>query len=116
MSATYDAPQTVQGRLEQIEQDLAERQNDYEKAAKDRARYIRDWEKRLLIAQKTAHGPNAEVRKATAFVAAIEVDDGELYQNLTDAESEYDAIRVAVKVMEDRATIGQSILKSQGRA
>jgi hypothetical protein len=115
MSAVaHDAPHTVVGRLEEIERDLAERMNDYEQAADDRARKIRDWEKRLAIHQKTANGANAEVRKATALVAAIEQDG--LYEELSDAEARYDALRVVVRVLETRATIGMSILRSQGRA
>lgn len=110
----HSSPGGVIGRLEAIEADLAEnRQNDYEKAAGDRARLIRDWEKRLALHQKGVSGPNAETRKAKALVAAIEQDD--LYDRLADAESRYDALRVAVKVLETRATIGQSILKAQGR-
>ena len=114
MSATMDAPQTVMGRLAEIENDLAQRQNDYEQAADDRARLIRDWEKRLAMHQRTAHGANSEVRKATALVAAIEQDD--LYERLSDAEARFDALRVVVRVLETRATIGMSILRSQGRA
>lgn len=110
----HSASGGVIGRLEEIEKDLAERQNRYETAAGERARLIRDWEKRLAIHGKTAKGTSADVRKATAQAAAMEQDD--LFDRLSDAENRYDALRVAVKVLEVRATIGQSILRAQGRA
>lgn len=102
------------GRLAEIEQDLGNRQNSFEKAADDRARLVRDWDKRLAIHQKTAKGPNSETRKAVALVAAIEQDD--LYERLKDAEARYDALKVVTRTLETRATIGQSILRAQGRA
>lgn len=109
----HATPGQVMVRLAAIENDLAERQNDYEQAADDRARLVRDWDKRLAIHQKTAHGANSETRKATALVAAIEQDD--LYERLTDAEARFDALKVVIGVMDKRAMIGQSILKAQGR-
>jgi hypothetical protein len=113
-SSSFDAPAPIIGRLDDIDLDLASRQLEYEKAAGERARLVRDWDKRLAIHSRTANGPNAEVRKATALVAAIEQDD--LYERLTDAESVFDAMRTAVRVMETRVGIAQSILKAQGRA
>jgi hypothetical protein len=106
-------PAAVLERLAGIEQDLGTRQNDFEQAASDRARCVRDWEKRLAIHSKTAKGSSADIRKAVALVTAIEQDD--LYERLTDAEARYDALRVVTNVLTARATIGQSILKAQGR-
>lgn len=114
MTATLSHPAAVQERLSEIEEDLAGRQNDYEQAADDRARLIRDWEKRLAICHATAKGSNADSRKASALVAAIEQDD--LYERLKDAEARYDSLRAVVRVLEVRSTIGMSILRSQGRA
>lgn len=107
-------PAQIHARLEEIEQDLGARQNEYEAAAGDRARLIRHWEKRLAIHSKTAKGGSADVRKAVALASAIEQDD--LYERLTEAEGLYDAHRVVARVLETRATIGQSLLKSMGRA
>lgn len=100
-------------RLAEIENDLATRQNDYEQAASDRARAVRNWDKRIAIHQRTATGANAEVRKAVALCVAIEQDD--LYAELTDAEARYDALKVVTRTLETRASIGQSILRAQGR-
>lgn len=106
--------QGVIERLEAIEQDLGSRQGEYEKAADDRARLVRDWDKRLAIHQRTAKGPNADSRKAIALSTAIEQDD--LYERLKDAEARYDSLKVVMRTLETRATIGQSLLKAHGRA
>lgn len=113
MTGALASPAQVMGRLQEIEHDLAERQNEYEEAAAAKARLTRDWDYRFAICMKKSTGSNAEARKATAFVMAVEMDD--LYRDLTDAESSYDALRVVVKTLETRSTIGMSILRSQGR-
>jgi multidrug resistance efflux pump len=118
VSATVDThtrPGAVQERLAEIEDDLATRQPDYEQAADDRARLTRDWDRRLALHMKRASGSNAEARKANGFVAAIEQDNGELYEQLQDAEARFDALRVVMKTLEVRATIGMSIARAQGR-
>jgi hypothetical protein len=102
----------IEQRLAEIEADLEERQPRYEQAAGDRARLLRNWEKRLLIATKRATGANESARKAAAFVAAHDSDDGELFEQLTDAESKEAALRAAVKVLEARSTIGMSLLRA----
>jgi hypothetical protein len=115
MTALHDNPGLVIGRLEEIQNDLAERQNEYEQAADDRARCIRDWEKRLAISHaKFATGSDAATRKANAVMRAIEQDD--LYERLSDAEARYDALRVVMKTLEARSMIGMAILRSQGRS
>jgi hypothetical protein len=111
---THSHPGDVMARLADIEQDLATRQNDLEEAAGARARLVRDWEKRLAIATATAKGGDANARKQAALVIAADQD--ELYESLTEAESAYAALHAVVKVLEVRATIGMSILRSQGRA
>jgi hypothetical protein len=111
---TLATPGQVIAKLDEIERDLAGRLNDFEAAADDRARLIRDWEHRMAIHTARARGTSAEIRKANALVAAVEQDT--LYERLTDAEARYDALRVVVKVLEDRSTIGMSILRAQGRA
>lgn len=113
-TVTHSHPGAIMARLEEIEKDLAERQNPFEQAADDRARLLRDWEKRLAICGKNATGVSADVRKAVALCAAIEADD--LHERLADAEARYDAQRMVTKVLEQRSVIGMSILRAQGRA
>lgn len=104
----------IMDRLGAIEEDLAGRQNEFEQAAGDRARLIRDWERRVAIARRTAKGNDADARKAAALVMAIDQDD--LYERLSEAEGQFDALRAVTRVLETRASIGQSILRGMGRA
>lgn len=103
----------VLGRLAEIEHDLEERQIDYENAARQKFLLTRDWDKRLAIARGRANGSDAEARKAAALVMAAAQDD--LYDRLQAAEAEYEALKVVTKTLETRASIGQSILRAQGR-
>jgi hypothetical protein len=109
-----DNPGLVMRRLAEIENDLAERQNEYEQAADDRARLVRDWERRIATATAQAKGGDANARKQAALVMAATQDD--LYDRLKDAEARFAALHAVVKVLETRSTIGMSILRSQGRA
>lgn len=106
-------PAAVMARLAEIETDLAKRQNEYETAASEKAKLVRDWEKRYASHRVTAKGNDAEARKAAALGAAIDQDD--LFERLRNAESAYEACKTVVKVLEIRTGIGQSILKAQGR-
>jgi hypothetical protein len=100
-------PSAVLSRLEEIEKDLAARQNDYEQAAMDWYRAKRDREKtraeKFLAATGTVAERTAHAEKETALIGV-------------DAEANYEAQKAVVRVLDTRATIGQSILKAQGRA
>lgn len=111
---TLSHPAAVMARLAEIEDDLANRQNEYEEAASNKARLVRDWEKRLASARIHAKGSDAEARKAAALMTAIEKDD--LYARLMAAEGTYEGCKAVVKVLEVRATVGMSILRAQGRS
>lgn len=113
-NGTHSHPGAVVARLEAIDTDMAERLNEYEQAAGDRARLNREWDKRMAISLAHAKGSDANARKASALVAAIEKDD--LYQRLQEAEATYEALRVVMKVLEGRTMIGLGILRSQSRA
>jgi hypothetical protein len=101
-------------RLAAIDDDLAERMNEYESAATDRARLVRDWEKRIAGHRITAKGSDAEARKAAALGAAIGQDD--LYERLLDAEGRFEGTKAVIKVLETRSMIGMAILRAQGRS
>jgi hypothetical protein len=111
---SLSTPQQVLERLSEIDEALALRMNDYETAAHEKATLTRDWDKRLAIHMRLAKGSNEATRKANALTAAIEQDN--LYDRLTEAEGEYEACRVVVRMLENRATLGMAILKSQGRS
>jgi hypothetical protein len=104
---TLSAPAAVQARLEDIEVDLAVRQEDYESAALNWFRSKRDRERRRAEEFIKAEGTVAE-RSALADreTALIGVDE----------EAHYEALRGVMRTLETRASIGQSILRAQSRA
>jgi hypothetical protein len=106
MSATVDQPQTISERLESIEADLSERQRELEDAAMDWYRKKRDLEHDKAVAFLAAEGTVAERQaKAARDNSAIGKEE----------EARYEAIKAVVRVLETRAAIGMSLLKSQGR-
>ena len=111
MSLTYAQ---IVGRLEAIEDDLAQRTEDYESAANDYHRLIRDWELRLAQTMMTVEGNTATEKKAAALTA-IAASGNPLYAELKDAEGRYHGLKAAVRTLETRATIGQSLLKATTR-
>jgi hypothetical protein len=107
LTATLSHPSAVLERLEAIDQDLAMRQNLLEAAA--RAWFIakRDREKARAVAFLKATGTVA-VRQATA--------DEQTALDGKHEEAEFEALKAVVRVLETRASIGQSILRAQGRS
>lgn len=103
---TLSAPQAVQERLEEIERDLAVRQNVLEATALGWFRAKRDKERRWAQAYLSAEGP-AHERKAHADLAVCTVGVAE--------EAEFEAVKAVVRVLETRASIGQTLLRTQGR-
>jgi hypothetical protein len=103
---SFDAPAPVIARLQGIEDDLATRQNVLESAA--RAWFIakRDKEKARAVAFLSATGTVAERQAIADQQTAL---DGK------NEEAEWEALKAVVRVLETRASIGQSILRSQGR-
>jgi hypothetical protein len=103
---SLSAPAAVQSRLEEIENDLATRQGEYETAALSWFRAKRDREKRRAQEFMKGHGTVAErSAKADELTAEIGVED----------EAKYEALKAVMRTLETRASIGQSILRSQAR-
>jgi hypothetical protein len=102
----------IQGRLEQIEDDLGHRQHDFEQAAEDFHKLTRDFELRLARAKVASSGKTQTERKDTALIA-IAASDDDLYERLKTAEGRYEGLKAAVRVMETRTSIGQSLLRNQ---
>lgn len=105
-TATLSDPASVQIRLEEIDTQLAELQNGYEAAALEFFRKKRDREHRWAHVYVTTDGP-AYLRKAAADGATL--DEG------LEAEAVYEGRKAVVRMLETRASIGQSILRAQGR-
>jgi len=99
-------PGLVVARLDEIDRDLANRLNEMEAAALAWYRVKRDKEKACAEAFLRATGTVAE-RKALADRETALIGVAE--------EAEYEALRHVVRVLETRASIGQSILRAQSR-
>jgi hypothetical protein len=93
-------------RLQEIEADLAERQNLLERAALAWFRAKRDKEHAHAVAFLSADGTVAE-RAAHADIASYSIGK--------EAEAQYEALKAVIRALETRASIGQSLLRSQGR-
>ena len=104
---TLSTPQAVMARLEGIEHDLAIRQGALEAAALTWFRVKRDREKDWATAYIRADGPQ-HVRRAEADLTVATVDVAE--------EAEWEALKAVMRTLETRASIGQSLLRAQGRA
>jgi hypothetical protein len=100
-------PQAVMDRLAEIENDLAIRQNIFEDAALDWYRAKRDKEKARAVAFLSAEGTVAE-RSAIA--------DEQTALDGKQEEALYESIKAVIRTLETRASIGQSLLRAQGRA
>ena len=100
------APSLVIARLQEIEQDLAVRQNALEAAASSWYRLKRDQERLYAVefmkAQGTVAERTARAKELTALIGRQE-------------EAEYEALKAVCRVLETRASIGQSILRVQSR-
>lgn len=106
MSA-LSTPQQIMERLEQIDRDLAERQAELEQAAMDWFRKKRDREHDWAVAFAAAEGTDTK-RKAQANRESSRIGAEE--------EGRWEGLKAVVRVLETRATIGQSLLRSHGRA
>jgi hypothetical protein len=103
------------GRLQDIERDLADRQNDWERAAGQQIRLKRDWE--LRFARAFVSQPSnltVQERKANALIALAASEDS-LYEDYIAAEGQAEGLKAVVNVLQTRATIGQSLLRSMTR-
>lgn len=103
----HSHPAAVMARLATIEDDLALRQNLLEKAAKGWFVAKRDKEKARAVAFLSAQGTVAERAAKADEQTAL---DGK------NEEAEWEALKAVVRVLETRASIGQSILRAQGRS
>ncbi len=102
-----NTPSQVMARLEAIDVDLALRQNTFEAAALSWFRVKRDREYAAAKAFLATSGTVAERRaQADLETALMGKEDEALYESL----------KAVMRTLETRATIGQSVLKAQGRA
>lgn len=105
-------PAEILQRLDAIERDLAERQNEFATAAGKRARLVREVEHSTAVEYARAEGNTTDRRMA----ANATVGDSQDYKDLTAAEAAYEAGKAAVNVLQTRATIGQTLLRTMREA
>lgn len=100
------APHQIEARLQEIENDLALRQNAYGSAAEKFHRAVREREHKHAVEYMKATGNTTDrreqAREQTALIGM-------------ESEAEYEGLRAVVKVLETRAMIGMALLKSAGR-
>src|ERR1700744_2071666 len=103
---SLSSPAAVQARLNEIEADLAAKQNELEAVAVDWFRAKRDREKRHAEAFMV-HGGTVAERKAQADLAVEAVG--------VEEEGTFEGLKAVVRVLDTRAAIGMALLKAQGR-
>ena len=103
---TFADPGGIINRLSAIENDMALRQNAYESAARNWVVALRDQKRARAIAFLSAEGTVAE---RTAIADRDTALDGK------EAEAEYIALKAVMTTLSERASVGQSILRAQGR-
>ena len=102
-------PAQIIERLESIEKDASDRQAKGEEAAEDYHRAKRDFELAYAREYIAAEGQPTE-RKQRATLALAK---SEAYFDLTAAEAVYEGWKAAMRTLELRTSIGQSLLKTQ---
>lgn len=101
------APSAVMARLDEIDREASELQNDYELAAMRHFKMKRQKEHQFAVHFMRAEGTVAErTARAKELTELIGMEE----------EAAFEAAKARMRVLETRASIGQSILKAQGRA
>lgn len=101
------SPAQIMERLEQIDRDLAERQNEYEDVAEKWTHSKRTREKVWAEAYISSVGKQVTDRKAAAILASELIG--------VDEEARFVGLKGVVDVLQTRSMIGQSLLKAHGR-
>lgn len=104
---TLSSPAEVQERLEAVDTELALRLNDLEEAAMTWFRIKPKRERMWAESYIRVDGP-AHIRKVAA-------DSSVANEEWAEAEGRYEVLKVIVRGLESKASIGQSILRSQSR-
>lgn len=100
-------------RLAEIEALMATNQNELEPAATNYYTYKREVDVLRAKTLLTLEGGTVDSRHArvTEIIAS-----SDLWEAFVSAEAAYESLKLAQRSLADRASIGQSILRAQGRA
>lgn len=96
-------------RLESIEADIETRQSKGEESAEAFYRAKRDYE--LAYAKQFVSMDGSPMEKKQWATAALEKDSA--YYALKESEGAYEGWKAAMRALEARTTIGQSLLRNQ---
>jgi hypothetical protein len=102
-------PGQIVERLESIESDAADRQSKGEQAAEAFARAKRDYE--LAYAKAFVNSTGSPMEKKQRATQALERDPA--YYALLEQEGAYEGWKAAMRTLELRTSIGQSLLRAQ---
>jgi hypothetical protein len=94
-------------KLEQIEEDLAVRQNEVAEAARKWFAAKREREHDEAVAFLAAEGTDTKRRM---------IAKKETWKTGMNEEAEYIALMAVIRTLETRSTIGMALLKTQGRS
>jgi hypothetical protein len=110
MSATVDLthPSAIIARLGEIEADLALRQNQFEEVARQWYVAQREIGRKKAQALLGSSAKTVAAAKAEGELAAYDIEGAA-------SEAEYESLKAVIRVLEQRAMIGMSLLKAQGR-
>lgn len=97
-------PAQIEQRLQELEEDLALRQGAYESAAEKWYRKLREREYQHAVEFMRASGDTVTERKEQAREVTSLIGITE--------EAEYEGLKAAIRVMEQRAMIGMALLRS----
>lgn len=103
------APAQIITRLEEIERDCADRQQKGEQSAESFHRAKRDFE--LAFALKYMQAKGSPTERKQAAQEAMERDPA--WFALLESEGAYEGWKAAMRTLELRASIGQSLLRAQ---
>jgi hypothetical protein len=103
---SFDSPAVIQGRLLEIEKDLAVRQNEFERAAKEWYTAQRDIRKAYATAMLSSDAKSVTAQKAEAEIAAQAAPGSE-------HEAAYESLKAVIRVLEQRSMILMSVLRAQ---
>lgn len=101
--------QQITDRLEGIESDIFDRQEKGEGAAEKFYRAKRDYE--LAFALKYMNAKGSPTERKQAATQAMEKDPA--WFALLESEGAYEGWKAVMRALEQRASIGQSLLRSQ---
>lgn len=102
------SPAAIMRRLEEIERDLAIRQNALEEEAQIYHNWVAEVE-RLRAVEYLKTSGTVEERKSKV---TAEMGQCAQWDELKESTAKYEALKAAVKVLTTRASIAQSLLKA----